>query len=52
MPSYDFKCKKCGKKFTATSTPALMKRTKCPKCKTGGPDRIWETFTAMTKKKT
>ena len=52
MPTYDFKCKKCSKKFTVDLKADQVRRAKCPKCKTGSPDRVWETFTALTKKKT
>jgi len=52
MPTYDFKCRKCNKKFTTTVRIAELKRVKCPKCKTGSPDRVWESFTVLTKKKT
>lgn len=35
MPSYDFRCEKCNKKFTLMMTISEYGKTKfrCPKCK-------------------
>ena len=35
MPSYDFRCEKCKKKFNLSMTISEYERTKirCPKCK-------------------
>ncbi len=35
MPTYDYRCNKCGKKFKRTETISERDRTKlrCPKCR-------------------
>ncbi|MDE2058644.1 MAG: zinc ribbon domain-containing protein [candidate division NC10 bacterium] len=53
MPSYDFKCEKCGKKFSLTMSikERETKRLKCPKCGAGKPAPIFSTFFAKTSRK-
>ncbi len=51
MPTYDFKCKQCKKKFTVTTAISALAKVKCPKCNTRRPDRVFETFVAVTRKK-
>jgi putative FmdB family regulatory protein len=52
MPTYDFKCKKCRKPFTVIAPISRVGKTKCPKCGKRDIERIYEAFTAITKKKT
>ena len=53
MPSYDFMCEKCGKKFTLDLTIAEYEKTKfrCPKCKTTRVKQQIMPFQAVTSKK-
>ena len=53
MPSYDFKCVKCNKKFSLTMgiKERETKRLKCPKCGAGKPEPIFSTFFAKTSRK-
>lgn len=51
MPIYDFKCKKCGKSFAVTLPISQMGKAKCPKCGSKSLSRVYEAFTAITKKK-
>ncbi len=53
MPTYDFKCQKCGKKFTLTMGIKERERTrpKCPKCGAGKPEPVFSTFFAKTSRK-
>ncbi|MEO8232431.1 MAG: FmdB family zinc ribbon protein [Ignavibacteriota bacterium] len=54
MPTYDFKCKKCNKKFSLSlsiSEYSNKKSFTCPKCKSISVMRIFSGFTAVTSKK-
>ena len=53
MPSYDFKCLKCGKKFSLTMgiKERETKRLKCPKCGAGKPETVFSSFFAKTSRK-
>ena len=53
MPSYDFKCDKCGKKFTLMLTISEYERTKfrCPKCKSVRVKQQISSFQTITSKK-
>ncbi len=53
MPTYDFKCQKCSKKFTLTMGIKERERTrpKCPKCRAGKPEPVFSTFFAKTSRK-
>ncbi|PIW69124.1 MAG: zinc ribbon domain-containing protein [Ignavibacteriales bacterium CG12_big_fil_rev_8_21_14_0_65_30_8] len=54
MPSYEFKCNKCKKKFSlqlSISDYTQKKSFACPKCKSKSVDRIFSGFTAVTSKK-
>ena len=53
MPTYDFKCPKCGKKFALTMgiKERETRRLKCPKCGGGKPEPIFSTFFAKTSRK-
>ncbi len=51
MPIYDFKCKKCNKRFSVTLPISKMESAKCPKCGSKSLSRVFETFTAITGKK-
>ena len=53
MPAYDFRCKKCRKKFSLTMTISQYekRRAKCPKCKSTQVEQEWRPFFAVTSKK-
>jgi len=53
MAEYDYKCAKCGKKFTITMsiTDYGRKRVKCPKCASAKINRILAPFFTQTSKK-
>jgi len=53
MPSYDFKCMACRKRFTETQTfeEHDRKRVKCPKCGSGKVERVIGAIFAKTSKK-
>ena len=53
MPSYDFKCKKCGKRFSIKLTVHELesRRYKCPKCGSKRLDKLLTAFFAQTSKK-
>ena len=53
MPTYDFKCRDCGKKFTLTMgiKERGSKRLKCPKCGAGKPEPMFSTFFCKTSRK-
>lgn len=53
MPSYDFKCEKCNKKFTLTLTISEHEKTKfrCPKCKSTRVKQQISSFQAITSSK-
>jgi putative FmdB family regulatory protein len=53
MPLYDYKCGKCGKRFSLALTVAERDRgkVKCPKCKSTRVDQQITTFSVKTSKK-
>ena len=53
MPSYEFRCGKCGKKvILALSVSEYTKKTpKCPKCGSKRLERIITSFQVQTSKK-
>jgi putative FmdB family regulatory protein len=53
MPSYDFKCEKCNKKFTLNLTIREYETTKfrCPKCKSVRVKQQITPFQTVTGKK-
>jgi len=53
MPVYDYRCKKCGKKFSVTMSISEYekKRVKCPKCTSVKVQQQVVTFYAVTAKK-
>lgn len=53
MPVYDYRCKKCGKKFSLTMSIAEheTKRVKCPKCGSRSVEQQVAAFYAVTSKK-
>ena len=53
MPTYDYRCDKCGKRFSLTMTIAEhdTKRTRCPKCKSVRVMQQFRNFFAQTSKK-
>ncbi len=54
MPTYEFKCKKCQKKFSlqfSYSDYIKQKSFHCPHCKSEDVVRIFSNFTAVTSKK-
>lgn len=53
MPTYDFRCGECRKKYTLTMsiTQRDTKRIKCPKCGSGRSEPVFSTFFAKTSRK-
>ncbi|MFZ7112180.1 MAG: FmdB family zinc ribbon protein [Desulfatiglandales bacterium] len=53
MPTYDFVCEKCKKKFSLAMTISDYEKTKfrCPKCKSTKVKREITTFQVQTSKK-
>lgn len=53
MPTYDFKCEKCKKKFSLTMSISEYDSTKirCPKCKSTRVKQQITSFQAVTSKK-
>ncbi|MBW1701028.1 MAG: zinc ribbon domain-containing protein [Deltaproteobacteria bacterium] len=53
MPTYDFRCEKCKKKFTLTMTISEYenKKRRCPKCKSTRIKQQITSFQAITSKK-
>ncbi|MBW1998340.1 MAG: zinc ribbon domain-containing protein [Deltaproteobacteria bacterium] len=53
MPSYDFRCEKCNKKFTLTLSISEYEGTKvrCPKCKSTRVRQQITPFQVVTSKK-
>ena len=53
MPSYDFKCEKCKKKFTLMMTLSEFdkSKTRCPKCKSTRVQQQITAFQVVTSKK-
>jgi putative FmdB family regulatory protein len=53
MPTYDFRCGECRKKFTLVMSISARdrKRIKCPKCASTKAQAIFSTFFAKTSRK-
>ena len=53
MPSYDFRCVKCKKKFSRTMAIAEYeaKKYKCPKCGSAKLEQLVTGFLTVTSKK-
>lgn len=53
MPTYDYECRKCGKKFSVTLSMSQhgKKRVKCPKCQGTQTAQRVSAFFAITGKK-
>ena len=53
MPTYDYTCKKCGKKFSLVlrMSEHEKKKVKCPKCASGEVVQNIQPFFATTAKK-
>jgi putative FmdB family regulatory protein len=53
MPSYEYLCKKCGKKFTVVMTIGEhdRKKVRCPKCASVRVEQQYFSFFAVTSKK-
>jgi len=53
MPTYEYSCKKCGKKFALKMTMSEhgKKKVKCPKCASAQVAQIINAFFAPTSKK-
>jgi putative FmdB family regulatory protein len=53
MPTYDFRCSRCSKKFTLIMTikQREARKMKCPKCGANKPVPIFGTFFAKTSRK-
>lgn len=53
MPVYEYRCRKCGKKFNRVEHMSEhgAKRARCPKCKSTQVNQIFGTFFAKTSKK-
>ena len=53
MPTYEFKCKQCGKKFTVSETYHAHEQhcEKCPKCNSKDVEQLISPVYAKTSKK-
>ena len=53
MPTYDYRCGKCGKAFSVTHSITAHADTKvtCPKCRSRKVERTITAFLAKTSKK-
>jgi putative FmdB family regulatory protein len=53
MPTYEYKCRKCGKKFERNEhiSEHGLKRTRCPKCESTKVAQVLGAFFAKTSKK-
>ncbi len=53
MPTYDFRCSDCKKKFSLTMGIAerSRKRIKCPKCGSSKTEPVFSAFFAKTSRK-
>jgi putative FmdB family regulatory protein len=53
MPTYDFQCQDCGKKFTLSMTVAEHGKSKvaCPKCKGRNVKQLISPFLTKTSRK-
>lgn len=51
MPTYEYRCKNCNKKFILKLSLEEKKKAKCPKCKSRKLSQLISGFTAQTSKK-
>jgi len=53
MPTYDYLCKKCRKRFSLflSIREHESKKIRCPKCKSTQVEQQWNPFFAVTSKK-
>ena len=53
MPTYEYLCKKCRKKFAVSMTVSAhdAKKVRCPKCKSTQVEQQLNSFFAVTSKK-
>ena len=53
MPTYDYRCEKCGHSFSRVETISAHERSKvaCPKCKAAAVSRVFTPFYAKTVRK-
>lgn len=53
MPTYDYQCDKCQKRFSRTESMSKhgRKRPACPKCKSTKVSQVFSPFYAKTVKK-
>ena len=53
MPTYDYRCEKCGKRFSRVESITAHggTRPKCPKCKSVKVAQVFTPFYAKTVKK-
>lgn len=53
MPTYDYRCDKCGKHFSRVEAIAIhgRKAPSCPKCKSAKVGQVFSAFYAKTVKK-
>jgi len=53
MPTYDYRCKKCGKNFSQVMsiTRHGKAKVKCPKCGSRSVEQIFSPFLVKTSKK-
>ena len=53
MPTYEYQCGKCGKRFNRIETISTHGRKKatCPKCKSANVSQVFTAFYAKTVKK-
>ncbi len=55
MPTYEYRCKSCGRQFEVRMTMSRhehSRRPHCPKCKSGNVQQVPASFQAVTSKKT
>ncbi|GBD31437.1 MAG: hypothetical protein KatS3mg081_1147 [Gemmatimonadales bacterium] len=53
MPTYEYRCEKCGKKFSRVESISEhgRRRPSCPKCKSTKVSQLFTSFYAKTAKK-
>ena len=53
MPTYDFRCSGCKKRFSLTMSISerSRKRIKCPKCSSAKAEPVFSSFFAKTSRK-
>jgi putative FmdB family regulatory protein len=53
MPTYEYRCEKCGRRFSRVEPIAVhgRRRPTCPKCKSARVAQVFSTFYAKTVKK-